>query len=116
MRRNNVLAGLSLTVGLLQGALVYASDAKADVAVIVNTKNPYPWDGDSREQVKDLFLGKRDKFPDGTKAKPFDQKQGPVRQEFYVKLTGKDESALNVYWSNLIFRKWAAAQSRRRRQ
>ena len=83
--------------------LVCASEARADVAVIVNLSNASVWGQDAKENVKDIFLGKRGTFPDGRKARAIDQKHGTVREEFYQKLIGKNENELSAYWSNLIF-------------
>src|SRR4051812_26406177 len=94
---------LGTLLPLLNSSLVIASVAKADIAVIVNPKNVSTWSGESRDEVKDIFLAKRQRFPDGSSAKPIDQQHGIVRQEFYQKIADKDESALNIYWSNLIF-------------
>ena len=96
----NFIAYISLC---LYGTIVLGNTAKADIAVIVNVKNQTVWDDSSPSQIKDIFLGKREKFPDGESAKPVDQRNGSTRKSFYLNVTGKDESALNVYWSNLIF-------------
>jgi ABC-type phosphate transport system substrate-binding protein len=94
---------IGMAIALTYGTLVIASTARADIAVIVSPKNMATWDSNNQNQVKDIFLGRLEKFPDGTAVKPVDQRLGSVRREFYLKLAGKDDIALNVYWSNLIF-------------
>ena len=56
------------------------------------------------EQVSNIFLGKSNKLPSGTKVVPIDQEEGEnPRNEFYQKVVKKDPSQLNAYWSRLIF-------------
>lgn len=85
--------------------LILISEVQADIAVIVNPKNAAVWDNEKiKNQIKDIFLNVKDKFPDGTSAKPVDQNEGrQIRRDFYSKIAGKDDAAMNVYWSNLIF-------------
>lgn len=80
-------------------------EVRAEVAIIVNPNNTANWnDGEIKDYLKDIFLNKKEKFPDGANAKPVDQSEGrPIRNEFYLKLAEKDETDMNVYWSNLIF-------------
>jgi ABC-type phosphate transport system substrate-binding protein len=79
-----------------------AHGASPEVVVIVSNKNPLTVL--SVEQVSDIFLGKTANFPDGTAAVPIDQSENsPLRQEFYVKATGKTAQLLKAYWSKMIF-------------
>jgi ABC-type phosphate transport system substrate-binding protein len=82
-----------------------AAAAFADVVVVVNANNTATWSNDQiQSEIKDIFLGKRERFSDGTPAKPIDQGDGKsIRKDFYMKIANKDETAMNVYWSNLIF-------------
>lgn len=89
----------TLLVFLLLG--FYAISASADIAVIVHSKNDVKLD---REEIKNIFLAKKNIFPNGTLIKPVDQSEGNlIRNEFYQKIAGKSESDMKVYWSNLIF-------------
>lgn len=91
---------------VLYGICVLFSEvARADIAIIVNPNNVSSWsDGDLQSYIKDIFLNKKEKFPDGTSAKPVDQAEGrSIRSDFYLKIASKDETAMNVYWSTLIF-------------
>ncbi|HYD79943.1 MAG TPA: phosphate ABC transporter substrate-binding protein [Paucimonas sp.] len=81
---------------------LYSHAACAEVVVIVSNKNPLTVL--SVEQVSDIFLGKTASFPDGTAAVPIDQiESSTLRQEFYVKTTGKTAQLLKAYWSKMIF-------------
>lgn len=81
---------------------LYAQAASSEVVVIVSSKNPLIVL--SVEQVSDIFLGKTASFPDGTAAIPVDQSETSLlRQEFYVKTTGKTAQLLKAYWSKMIF-------------
>ena len=81
---------------------LYAQAASSEVVVIVSSKNPLTVL--SVEQVSDIFLGKTASFPDGTAAIPVDQSETSLlRQEFYVKTTGKTAQLLKAYWSKMIF-------------
>jgi ABC-type phosphate transport system substrate-binding protein len=58
----------------------------------------------SNAQVADIFLGKTNRFPDGTPAVPVDLSDGSTeRDAFYTKVTGKTPSQLKIYWSKIIF-------------
>lgn len=81
-------------------ALFFAFSAQAEIAVIANPKNNSVLDV---MQIRDLFLDVKETFPDGSKAKPVDQAEGALKNEFYKKIADKDESDMNAYWANLIF-------------
>jgi ABC-type phosphate transport system substrate-binding protein len=58
----------------------------------------------SKDGVLDIFLGKRTRFPDGSKALPIDQSEGtPARDEFYSQLAAISPAQLKTYWSKIIF-------------
>lgn len=58
----------------------------------------------SKVQIADIFLGYTARFPDGSKATPVDQPEGSaVRDEFYLKFTGKSPAQIKAYWAKLIF-------------
>lgn len=72
------------------------------LVVIVNSHNEI--DSISADQVSDIFLGKSQRLPNGTKVIPLDQEgDGAARLEFYDKVVQKPVSQLNSYWSRLIF-------------
>jgi len=76
--------------------------ALADLVVITSVKNtglelsPY--------QVAEIFLGKSATFPGGMFALPLDQIEGaPARDEFYLRIVGKNTPQMTAYWSKMIF-------------
>lgn len=78
-----------------------SAPAFADVVVIVNTENSASL---SKTDIKRMFLGKKNKFANGTKVKPYYLAQGhAARDEFNKKVLGKSSSQIKAYWSKLIF-------------
>jgi hypothetical protein len=79
-----------------------ANSVQAGVAVVVNAGSGAAPISD--QQAANIFLGKSNTLPDGTKVVPVDQEEGEApRDEFYQKVVKKDASQLNAYWSRLIF-------------
>jgi ABC-type phosphate transport system substrate-binding protein len=75
--------------------------ARADIVVVVSAGNP---NVPSKFQIKNIFLGLQNQFADGTRAKPVDQSdERPIRNDFYMQLSGRDESEMKAYWAGLIF-------------
>lgn len=86
--------GLALTLGA--GAIA------ADVVAVVSSRSPVT--ALSAIQVADIFLGKANRFPDGTQAVPIDLAEGSAeRNAFYAKLTGKSAAQMKAHWSKIIF-------------
>ena len=89
-----------LGVALL--CLLPGLSCSADVVAVVSAKKHAC--RLSREQIADLFLGKRARFPDGAIAVPIDQPDGsPQRREFYAKFAGRSESQIRAYWAGMLF-------------
>jgi len=88
-----------LVAAALLGA---AALAQAQVAVIVNPKNPA---GEmTADQVSSIFLGKSNTLPGGATAAPADLPEGsPVRDKFYGSVTGKQAAQVKAAWSRLVF-------------
>lgn len=89
------------TFAMLIGLLFGAGIAKADNVVVVSAKSSVS--NLTSDQVGQLFLGKIGSFPNGEAAVPIDQADGPAKDAFYSKVTGKDAAQLRAYWSQLIF-------------
>ncbi|WP_053979501.1 phosphate ABC transporter substrate-binding protein [Marinagarivorans algicola] len=82
-------------------SLSLAAPVFAEVVVIVNPANTA---NISDDDIGRLFLGKKSKFSDGSKAIPIYLAQGhAARDEFNKKALGKSSSQLKAYWSKLIF-------------
>ena len=86
-------------------AVVIAICATAALAEEVVVANPKSGLAElSKQEVSDLFLGKRATFPDGRMAVPLDHADGtPSREDFHSKFTGKSPAQLKAYWSKQVF-------------
>jgi hypothetical protein len=74
----------------------------ADVVAVVSAASTIT--SLSNTQVTDIFLGKVNRFPDGTLAVPIDQVEGsPARDEFYATFSSKSPAQLKAYWAKIIF-------------
>jgi len=82
--------------------LGHAAKAAADVVAVVSVKSPIT--ALSKSQVTDIFLGKSNRFPDGTQAVPIDQvESAKVHDEFYVSFADRTAAQIKAYWSRIIF-------------
>ncbi len=58
----------------------------------------------SVEQVRDLFLAKTTKLPDGTTVTVIDQQDDtPIKDAFYTNVVGKTPRQLKAYWAKIVF-------------
>jgi hypothetical protein len=90
------LVSLGLTLGLVITA------ASADVVAVVSSKSPITIL--SKNQVMDIFFGRRTSFPDGSSAVPIDQTEGSAaRDAFYGKIAGMSPAQVKAFWSRVIF-------------
>ena len=88
----------TVAVALIQAAAI----AQAQIAVIVNPKNPAA--EMTADQVSGIFLGKSSTLPSGATAAPADLPDGsPVRDKFYSTVTGKQAPQVKAAWSRLVF-------------
>jgi ABC-type phosphate transport system substrate-binding protein len=91
----------SVGIGVLGLALASGAIA-ADVVAVVSSRSSVT--ALSANQVSDIFLGKANRFPDGTQALPIDQAEGSAaRDAFYAKVTGKSAAQMKAHWSKIIF-------------
>ncbi len=87
---------------LLMSLLLGIQSAYAQVAVVVSAKSDVATM--TADQVSSIFLGKSDKYPNGSTALPIDQPAAsPIRVQFYDKVTGKSEAQVKSAWSRLVF-------------
>jgi ABC-type phosphate transport system substrate-binding protein len=79
-----------------------AASAVADVVAVVSATSPIS--ALSKTQVADIFLGRANRFPDGTPAVPIDQSEGSaVHAEFYASFADRTTAQVKAYWSRIIF-------------
>jgi len=91
-----------MTLALLLAAVVLASNAQAEVVVIVSAKSHIT--RLTADQAAKIFLGKTGTFPDDGDAVPVDQAEGSaIREEFYSKVVRKSSSQVSAYWAKVIF-------------
>ena len=75
--------------------------SQAEIAVIVNKNNSVTINA---EEIKGIFLGKINTFPNGIEAIPLVQKaKTPIANEFTKKVLKKTNSQVQAYWSKLVF-------------
>jgi ABC-type phosphate transport system substrate-binding protein len=93
----------SVGIGVIGLALASSAGAiAADIVAVVSSKSSVT--ALSANQVADIFLGKANRFPDGSQAVPIDQAEGSAaRDAFYAKLTGKSAAQMKAHWSKIIF-------------
>lgn len=58
----------------------------------------------SKNQIRDVFLGKVAALPDGSSATPIDQSESsPLRGEFYAKVANMSPAQAKAHWAKLYF-------------
>lgn len=103
MKANLPPAGLvSCVVVVLLTLSFTLPRAVADVVVVTSAKNPVATL--TRYNVIDIFLGRANRFPDGSQALAIDQDEGSAaREEFYSGVVGVSAAQLKAHWSKIIF-------------
>ena len=87
---------------LVLGAGLHANARAQEVVAVVSPKSPVT--ALAPGQVADIFLGKTNRFPDGTQAVPIDQgEESAVRERFYAQYTGKSPAQVKAHWAKIIF-------------
>jgi ABC-type phosphate transport system substrate-binding protein len=94
---------IHLALALLAIGVAFGSNtARADVVAVVSAKNPVATL--TKSQIVDIFLGKINRFPDGSPAMAIDQEEGsPARDEFYATFAGISAAQLRSHWAKIIF-------------
>jgi len=83
-------------------ASLFSASTYAELVVIVAPSTNI--DSISSEQLQRLYLNKANRFPNGIRLIPVDQKTGsPQRLEFTEKALGKTAAELSSYWSRRMF-------------
>lgn len=83
-------------------ALNASPTAHAEVVPVVSAKSPTQ--ALARQELADIFLGRKIRFPDGQPVVPLDQQVGsPLRDEFYDTVVGISAVQLKAHWSKIIF-------------
>lgn len=74
--------------------------AWADTVVIVNPKQAAKL---TPSDVRNIYLGNKKSFPDGSTAIPLTVKEGKSREQFMNDVLGKTEGQYKALWSRLMF-------------
>jgi ABC-type phosphate transport system substrate-binding protein len=92
-------------VRVFAGVLLFATAAACSAADIVVVVSPRSTVTALRpDQVAAIFLGQEARLPDGSEAVALDQPvNSPLREQFYLKVTGKTRALLKAYWSKMVF-------------
>ncbi|MDE2593141.1 MAG: phosphate ABC transporter substrate-binding protein [Burkholderiales bacterium] len=72
----------------------------ADTVVIVNPKQTTKL---TPADIRNIYLGNKKSFPDGTTAIPVTLKDGKSRDQFMAEVLGKTEGQYKALWSRLMF-------------
>ena len=88
---------------LLTGMLLLScAGAQAEVVAVVSADSAVT--SLSKNDIADIFLGKRARYPDGRPAIPLDQSEGSAeRAAFYARYAAKTPVEMKMHWSKLIF-------------
>lgn len=79
-----------------------SSLALADVVVVTSSQSPVTTL--TRSELVDIYLGRNNRFPDGTPAQPVDQRENsPAYVAFYRDYLGQTPAQIKMHWSRLIF-------------
>jgi ABC-type phosphate transport system substrate-binding protein len=91
-----------MTAAWLTAAWTSRAAAADDVVAVVSAKSTIA--ALNAAQVADIFLGKTNRFPDGTLAVPIDlPEESPARERFYAEYAGKSPAQVKAHWSKIIF-------------
>ena len=92
----------SLQFGIGALLILVSSMARAEIVVVVNKDSKISQL--TQKQVIDIYMGRRQSFPDGSPAFPLDQAgQSEIRESFYKALVNKTPAQINAYWARLLF-------------
>ena len=76
--------------------------AAAEVVAVVAANSPIT--SLTKSQVINIFLGKSNRFPDGSVAIPIDQEEGSIdRNKFYANYANMSAAQIKGHWSKIIF-------------
>lgn len=94
MRLTSSILGLllSLMVGI----------ASAEVVVVVSVQNPV--EALSQAELRDIYLGRMNRLPNGSAVTPLDQREGSAaHRTFYREYMAQTPAQIKAHWSRLIF-------------
>ena len=97
-----------MTTHILAAAFLLAllgsplSAAAQEVVAVVSARSPVT--ALNADQVADIFLGKSNRFPNGSQAVPIDQnEESELRDKFYALFAGKSPAQVRAHWAKVVF-------------
>lgn len=95
-------ANQKISACILGTILVLAGSVAAQDVVIIANKS-LPLSQMSSAEMREIFLGTRSRFGDGSRAVPVVLKGGPVHEVFLHKHIGDTPDEFRVRWRKLVF-------------
>ncbi len=95
--RRTIAVILSVLGILLLPSIVHAQE----IMIITNPATSVP--EISCEQLRDIFIGVRSRFSDGSRAVPVLLKGGPVHEVFLSRIVGDSPDEFRVRWRRAVF-------------
>lgn len=89
-------------IAALAASAIFASnEAMADIVLVTAADGPIVQI--SREEAEQLYLGRLSALRDGTPVRLLDLPAGETRDDFYLRLLGKNSIQTRAYWSRMVF-------------
>lgn len=82
-------------------AVIASDEAMADIVLVTAADGPIVQI--SREEAEQLYLGRLSALRDGTPVRLLDLPAGEIRDDFYLRLLGKNSIQTRAYWSRMVF-------------
>lgn len=86
---------------LAAGAILASTKAMADIVLVTSAESPIV--EISREEAEQLYLGRLSALRNGTPVRLLDLPAGEIRDNFYLRLLGKNSIQARAYWSRMVF-------------
>lgn len=86
---------------LAASATIASDEAMADIVLVTAADGPIVQI--SREEAEQLYLGRLSALRDGTPVRLLDLPAGETRDDFYLRLLGKNSIQTRAYWSRMVF-------------
>ena len=96
MRRTRI--AFLTVLGILLGA---GMGHAQEIMIVANPAAPVS--EISRDQLRDIFIGVRSRFSDGSRAVPVLLKGGPVHEVFLSRIVGDSPDEFRVRWRRAVF-------------
>lgn len=96
---------ISMKLAVLAGVVLmscFAHSSRAELVVVVSSDNPNS--ELTRTELSDIFLGRRNRFPNGDPVVPLNQRESSdAYRTFYAQYLNLTPAQVRSHWSRLIF-------------